>query len=140
MCSPSNTADDLRRHLATFFRSVEHEPARWLAIVNHGYSPHDCISRLLGLHYDKLYLPPMLQCGLIHITKSNRHKVVTMNPSIESTVTNSYYTWSNIMNEHNLNIEVSYTIWNKKKPILLAVVVLKREPVVLPFGIRFERQ
>jgi hypothetical protein len=82
----------------------------------------------------------MLQCGLIHITKSNRHKVVTMNPSIESTVTNSYYTWSNIMNEHNLNIEVSYTIWNKKNPILLAVAVLKREPVVLPFGIRFERQ
>jgi hypothetical protein len=115
MSSPSNSPDDLRRLLAFFFRSVEHEPARWLEIVNNGSSPYDCISRLLGLQYDKLYLPLMLQCGLIHRTKSNRHNVVTMNPSIESTVTNKYYTWSNFMTEHNLNIEVSYIIWNKKK-------------------------
>jgi hypothetical protein len=26
----------------------------------------------------------------------------------------------------------------EKKPFLLAVAVLKREPIVLPFGIRFE--
>ena len=140
MSSPSTSPDDLRCLLAFFSRSVEHEPTCWFAIVNHGSSPHDCISRLLGLHYDKLYLPLMLQCGLIHITKSNRHNVVTMNPSIESTVTNRYYTWSNFMTEHNLNIEVSYIIWNKKKPILFAVAVLNREPVVLPFGIRFEHQ
>jgi hypothetical protein len=132
MSSPSNSPDDLCCLLA-FFCSVEHEPACWLAIVSHSSSPHDYVSRLLGLHYEKLYLPLMLQ-------KSNRHKVVTMNPSIESTVTNSYNTWSNFMTERNLNIEISYIMWNKRKTILFAVEVLKREPVVLLFGIRFELQ
>jgi hypothetical protein len=98
-----------------FFHSVEHEPARWLTIVSDGSSPHDCASRLLGLHYEKLHLPLMLKCGLIHISKSNRHKTVTTNLSIESTVTNSYYTWTDFITEHKLNMEISYIILNKKK-------------------------
>jgi len=109
-----SSAHDLRCHLA-FFCSAEHEPACWLTIVSHGSSPHDCASRLLGLHYEKLYLPLMLKCGLKHIAKSNRHKSVTTNPSIESTVTNSYYTWADFIIEHKLNMEISYIILNKKK-------------------------
>jgi hypothetical protein len=42
-----------------------------------------------------------------------------MNPSIESMVTNSYYTWTDLIIEHKLNMEISYIILNKKKPCFI---------------------
>lgn len=119
MSSPCINADDLRRHLAIFFRSIEHEPARWLTIVTNGSSQQDNLSRLLGLQYEKMYLPLMQKCGLINTTKSNRYKTVTVNPSIESKNSNGSYTWSDFISEHRLNIELSYIFEqnNSKKKV-----------------------
>jgi hypothetical protein len=40
---------------------------------------------------------------------------VTTNPSIETTVTNSYYTWTDFITEQKLNMEISYIILYKTK-------------------------
>ena len=41
-----------RHHLATFFRSMQDEPARWLTIVSDD-ERYDNLSKLLGLSYKK---------------------------------------------------------------------------------------
>jgi hypothetical protein len=115
-------ATDLRHHSAFFSRSVESEPARWLTIVtstsnNNNSSQHDCLSRLFGLSYDKMYLPLMVKCGLISSVKSNRYKTVSMVPSIERTVANNHYTWDDFISEHRINIEISYIVDSRGKKV-----------------------
>jgi hypothetical protein len=134
MCSPSNTADDLHRHLATFSRSVEHEPAWWLSIVSNGSSHYDCLSKLLGLHYEKIYLPLMLYCGFIIETKSNKYKTITMAPSIESKLYGGY-TWTDFIHEYRLNIEISYIIEAPSKMRLYFICVGSFEKAGSPFTI-----
>jgi hypothetical protein len=63
--SSPDTARNCHRHLANFFCSVQDGPARWVTIVSNGNYLHYCLSKLLGLSYNKMYLLLMLHCGLI---------------------------------------------------------------------------
>ncbi len=98
-----------RHHLATFFRSMQDEPARWLTMVSDD-ERYDNLSKLLGLSYKKIFLPLMLQCGLVKQNVSKRWKTVQLVPCVEGGghYYSSSYSWSNFIAEYLLNIEISY--------------------------------
>jgi hypothetical protein len=72
---------------------------------------HDCLSKLLGLSYLKIYLPLMLQCGLIRETRSNRMKAVNIVPSIKT----KNYSWADFLSEYKLYIEISFAFLEGSK-------------------------
>jgi hypothetical protein len=108
--SNRHIARHCRHHLAIFFRSIQDEPARWLTILSFD-DKHDCLSKLLGFSYMKIYLPLMLQCSLIRETRSNRTKAVNIVPSIET----KNYSWADFISEYKLNIEISFAFLEGSK-------------------------
>ena len=123
MRSNSDTARDCRRHLATFFRNVQDEPARWLTIVSSSNDQHDSLSKLLGLSYKKMYLPLMLHCGLIREAHSKKFKTTSLVPSVETKGCGTQYTWTDFISEYSLNIETSfiYETGNKLRTYFIRV-------------------
>ncbi len=97
-----------------FFRSIQDEPAGWLTILSFD-DKHDCLSKLLGLSYLKIYLPLMLQCGLIRETRSNQMKAVNIVPSIKT----KNYSWADFISEYKLNIEISFAFLEHRHPYTL---------------------
>ncbi len=78
---------------------------------------HDCLSKLLGMKYDKLYLPLMFTFGLIREVHSNRHKTSAIILCVESIKNGFGYSWGDFIAEHNIDIELSYIyqVNDKKK-------------------------
>jgi hypothetical protein len=84
---------------------MQEEPDRRLTIVGDDCN-HDCLSELLGLSYEKNYLPFMLQCSFIRQAKNNRLKTDNLVPSIE--LMGHQYSWADFIAENMLNIETTY--------------------------------
>jgi hypothetical protein len=134
MIAAMSANHNCRQHLADFFSELQNKPAKWLRILaedNNSDQPSDCLSELLGMNKNELYIPLMLSCRLM---RYHREDLV---PSIYSR--NGYgYTWSDFFIEFNLNMEVS-CIYQKRRSFTSFVLEGSLQ-VVLQFWSRFDKR
>ena len=110
-----------RKALANFFQALERArrplSARWLRIIDGKQSGNNnCtkipdLSRLLGMDYE-MYLPFMLQCGLVRMGRKNQPIV-----SIAKSKKNGSYIWDEFIAEYKLNLEISHVYLNGKQQV-----------------------
>ena len=91
-----------RKAFAIFFHSLTSIPACWFPILSiECYGLHT----LMGLDYNSIYLPAMIQCGLV-FEKSNQYSSNTPTVSIIQ-AKKGVYTWNTFLTEHGLDLEVA---------------------------------
>jgi len=110
-----------RKALANFFQALERArrplSARWLRIIdgkqsgNNNFTKIPDLSRLLGMDYE-MYLPFMLQCGLVRMGRKNQPIV-----SIAKSKKNGSYIWDEFIAEYKLNLEISHVYLNGKQQV-----------------------
>jgi hypothetical protein len=93
--------------IAKFLRHLyKYSHARWVPIINyetgnlHGL---ECLSHVMALSYDSLYLPLMLHSGLLYVKEHNRWKTKSHHPSIKfGCQTGAKYSWEELFSEYML--------------------------------------
>jgi hypothetical protein len=116
--------------LANYLCSLTKLSARWVSFTRPSHRIEstnsdcvDCLSDLMGLEYNSMYLPFMQQCQLFHVKKSNRWGHCHFAPCISGDRRASY-TWEDFLLEYQLQpsiCQISHYYRNGKKEFFLLV-------------------
>jgi len=135
-----NQERECRELFVKYLRSLTKLSARWVSFThtgNNGDSADvdrgacfDCLSELMGLEYNSMYLPFMQRCGLFHLKKSNRWGKGRVAPSITAE-RGVLYIWEDFLLEYQLQpsvTQISHYFRSGKKEYFLLVGTFDEAP------------
>ncbi len=109
-CSQNRTVTKTCRQLLAHFLNVASREikAQWFPVLSDG---GDSLAVLLGMDYNRRYLPFMISCGLIKITSCRSKQYLTL---CQKRTAKHGYTWDDFLAEFHLtNLEMSTSFISK---------------------------